>query len=193
MKLKRILLFLGLALLVTSCGTVSTSTVTTGDDFAAPKSETTTDRRSPELKFVEDHLEPLIKSASSLTDSTWQYNVVEPLENYKAGSTTADSTISDINLAIDLFNNKAAELKAFQIPDDVKLNETVKTYLLQMIDDLSKAVQGRADVASVFVEKINSGEYSSLTQEDIDNLLLDSNTNLQLAVANYKFILENIE
>lgn len=191
--MKRILLFLGLALLVTSCGTVSTSTVTTGDDLAAPKSETATDRRSPELKFVEDHLEPLIKSASSLTDSTWQYNVVEPLENYKVGSTTADSTISDINLAIDLFNNKVAELKAFQIPDDVKLDETVKTYLLQMIDDLSKAVQGRADVASVFVEKINSGEYSSLTQEDIDNLLLDSNTNLQLAVANYKFILENIE
>ncbi|OAB31742.1 hypothetical protein PMSD_18320 [Paenibacillus macquariensis subsp. defensor] len=151
------------------------------------------DSRTPEKKFVDDDLDRLIKSASSLTDSTWEYYVTEPLDNYSFGLATTESITTNLELAVSLFESKALEVENFEIPKELIYKAHVEEYLNKLLVDLGKAIRGRADVATHYIESINSGKFAEITEEEASNLLIMPNTHLQIAAIDYKFVLENVE
>ncbi|MEC0239432.1 hypothetical protein P4H66_06130 [Paenibacillus dokdonensis] len=196
--MKRIFVVLSLiAILTSGCGSATKTTITTSDNKTSVVTEVVS--KSEGKQFADDTLDSFVRSVSSTVDTTWQFNVSEPLDNYKAGSATKESVLDDLQLAADMFELKAKEIEKFVVPSDIKFNDSEprNKYVIDTLntlkEDLSKAVRSRGEVAKQYIKKIKAGMFASMTQEEMDNLLIMPNSFLQIAMIDYKAVLENIE
>ncbi|WP_055108943.1 hypothetical protein [Paenibacillus ihumii] len=186
--MKKTLLILLFVSLLAGCGEVKN---TEAKDSGTVK-QTKTDKRSPELKFVEDDLDSLIRSTSSLVDQTWKTSVAESIDNYQFGLLSAESTISDLELAKQQYNSKITELEGFETPNDLELTASAKIFLDGTIENLSKAIQGRVEVIDYLIDSVNKGSLGQDTVKEIESRLIVPNTYLQQAANSYANLLENI-
>lgn len=191
------LLILGACLVtLTACGSENKNKVI---DNPVVDTASQTVKVSAAKEFVDGKLDSFMRSVSSMVDTTWKSNVGEPLDNYKVGMATKEGALNDLQLAADMFELKAQEIEKFEIPSDIIYNESeprnklVIDTLKTLKVDLAKAVRSRAEVSQKYVKKIKAGTYATMTQEEMDNLLIMPNVHLQGAVLDYKTILENVE
>lgn len=190
--MKRLLIIVVCIMILTGC--TSDSSISKSADKQKTIEAQTIDTRSPEKKFVEDELDKLIRSVTSLTDTAWDYNVMEPLNNYLIGQTAdKDSVVFDLKLASDLLSIQHNKVSTYEVPSDLVFKEHVQTYLDKLFVDLAASVKARMDVIEVYKEAITDDKILTMTQEEFDNLLIPANTNIQIAAIDYKFVLENVE
>ncbi|MNW38901.1 hypothetical protein D3C74_159800 [compost metagenome] len=183
--MKRTLLCLFFIFLLVGCGEVQTTEV---NSLEAPK----VDRRSPELKFVEDEMDNLIRSASSLVDVTWE-NIAESMDNYQFGTLSTESIISDLELAKDQYNYKITEIRSFDAPSELEFSAAATVHINNALETLAKAIQGKIDVIDYMMVVVESGEgISQQTIDDIEGKLVLPNGLIQLAAKEYGLALENV-
>lgn len=175
-----------------SSGDSTTSTINKMDTSVS-SAAVKTDLRSPEKKFIDDKMDSLIRSASSLVDLTWNTTVAESVDNYQLGQLSAESTISDLELAKQLYNSKITELENFKAPDNLDFSASAKIFMDATIESLSKAIQGRIEVIDYLIESVNKGSLGEDTAKEIQTRLIVPNTNLEIAANHYKQLLENID
>lgn len=170
----------------------STTRKTNKVDNSVSTAAVNTDLRSPEKKFIDDKMDGLIRSVSSLVDLTWNTTVAESVDNYQFGQLSAESTISDLGLAKQQYNSKIAELENFKAPESLDFSASAKIFMDATIESLSKAIQGRIEVIDYLIEAVNKGPLGENTANEIETRLIVPNTNLEIAANHYKQLLEEI-
>lgn len=189
--MKRGIFILFFAVILSGCGGVENIGVS--DNNQQDAAPVTTDSRTPEKKFVEDELDSLIRSTSSLVDLSWKTSVAESIDNYQFGLLSAESTISDLELAKQQYNNKIEELDNFNVPNDLSFNDSVSSFISGTLESLAKAIEGRIEVIDYLIESVNAGAINDKTAQEIETRLIVPNANLQLAAKNYGLVFENVD
>ncbi|MEF2247761.1 hypothetical protein [Paenibacillus sp. IITD108] len=183
----RILFLLLCIFLITGCGT------TTSPKAKNEPEHVKTDLRSPEKKFIEDKMDSLIKSTSSLIDLTWKTTVSDSVDNFQFGLLSAESTVSDLELSKKQFNNKIKEIENFKIPNELDFKDEANLFISETLKSLSNAIQGRIDIIDYLIESVNANEVNEKTAQDIESRLIVSNASLQLAAKSYGLVFENVD
>lgn len=148
---------------------------------------------SPAQSFVDKKLDPLINSVSAVMDTTWQQNVSMPVDNYVLGMTTKETVNMNLNLAVDILTPKIKEIDDFAIPSEAELDEYLTEKVTKLKVNLSESVKSRIKAAKFYEKSIQDDSISNMTQEEHDNLLIDSTVELQSAVIQYTYILEHLK
>ncbi len=174
-------------LLIAGCGTTNGSNAKNESDHVK------TDLRSPEKKFIEDKMDSLIKSTSSLIDLTWKTTVTESIDNFQSGVLKAESTISDLELSKQQYDNKIKEIESFDFPEELNFSESAIIYINSTMENLVIAIQKRTEIIDFLIDAVNKGVINNETIQEVEMKLIVANASLDLSAKSYGMVFENLD
>jgi hypothetical protein len=157
------------------------------------ESSTVVKNISPSQAFVDNKLDPFINSVSATMDTVWKQNVAGPVDNYVLGINNAETVNMNLKLAVDLLEPKIKEINDFSIPKEAELDDYSTKLVTQLKESLLKSVKERLKVVNSYVKAIKDGSITTMTQEDHENLLINSTVELHGASLSYKYLLEHLK
>ncbi|MFE0619726.1 zinc ribbon domain-containing protein [Bacillus altitudinis] len=176
---------------ITFC--TNNSNGSTSNKESPAESSTVVKNVSPSQAFVDNKLDPFVNSISATMDTVWKQNVAGPVDNYVLGISDTETVNMNLKLAVDLLEPKIKEINDFSIPKEAELDDYSTKLVTELKESLLKSVKERLKVVNSYVKAIKDGSITTMTQEDHENLLINSTVELQGASLSYKYLLEHLK
>ncbi|MBU5214542.1 hypothetical protein [Heyndrickxia oleronia] len=131
-------------------------------------------------KYLTDSVDPLINSVSSNIDTNWQFYMVEPIDRLLKDN-DLEKFKNDVGLLINLYSGVVSQVNELQIPN--YLNNDQKKDVEEIKLGLKEAINKRIEFADTLHSAANK---EIIINQDIENIIDESNKNLNSAVSAYK-------
>lgn len=176
---------LSAVLLLTACGSDKAKDDTKGEENANKEIEKTEtvkpeDKQGESLQtYIDETLEPLVRSVSTNIDTNWGFYMIEPFERLEAGGDIA-AFHSDISLLDSLYTGIIKQIDESKTPDHFAEKEIKE--INEIKSELKNAISKRIEVIDVLLEIPNREETLST---DTLKIIEKSNEHLNKAVQTY--------
>lgn len=141
--------------------------------------------------YINNSLDPLIRSVSSNVDTNWQFYFIEPVERF-AQDGNLEYLQTDIKLCADLFKGIIQQIDTLEIPD--YLSDEDVNLISEIKDGLQQSVSKRVEAIDLITKAQTVDEaIIAINSDEVANKIFESNNSIITAAQTYERLLKKYE